>query len=151
MPGFNSIYTGAEVDEAVGRSLQTVVPVQVYSGSPTNQGVDISVIPVNPETGTKEGIYDVVYSNSADDINGSSGTSYISRIYIGDVSKVCMGTAVAELGIEGDNMYAINCDYNRPEYPAQEFHVNHKSYDFLSNSGVNTPYYIHEIWRLQKP
>lgn len=147
MANYNSVYTGAEVDAAVARTEDISEFVQVYSGSPVNTGINMSSIPVDPSTGLKTGLYDIVYSDTTVDVDGSTGNAYISRLYIGDIEQRSHGSSVAEIQVLSDTMYTTNVDYNIDGFSL--FTVNYKTYDMAANTGENVAWYIHKIYRLQ--
>ncbi len=148
MAEYNSVYTGAEVDEAVGRAAKILESVQVYAGSPANTGIPLSVIPVNPTTGDKLGVYDVIFAPTTTPIDDAAQLIYTSRIYLKNETQVARGATVFEIQVANNTLDAVNCDFNNDI--ALMFNVKYKTYDMLNATGTTIDWYIHEIYRLQE-
>ncbi len=148
MADFNSAYTGTEVDAAIAKTATILNFVQVYSGSPTDEGVPISSLSINPDTGDRTGVYDVIYSGTNTSVDSSSGVSFVSRIRVGNEGQIARGTSFAEINVGGNTMWGSNCDYNKDA--EQKFKVDEKTYDLNANTGTVSDWFIHKIYRLER-
>ncbi len=149
MADYNSPYTGAEIDAGIAKTEEILTLVQVYNGAPVNTGISINNIPVNPGTGDRTGVYDIIYTSSTTPVTEDATIVYISRIYIGAIGQVAKGSAVSEINISTDMVNEVNVDYNL-DSSSEAFTVNMKRYDIINNTATNEAYYIHKIFRLEK-
>ena len=83
MADYNSVYTGVQVDAAIAKTAEILNFVQVYSGSPSNTGIPISSISINPDTGDKTGTYDIIYAGTNTSVETASGFPSTSSTYSG--------------------------------------------------------------------
>ena len=92
MADFNSRYTGAEIEAAVARSANIISYKQVWAGAPTDAGVYLSTLPINPDTGDRTGVYDIICSRVATPVETATEYSYASRLTISNEGGGAVGT-----------------------------------------------------------
>ncbi len=143
MADFNSAYTGAEVDAAIAKTDSILGSVQVYNGSPTNTGIPMSSIGINPDTGDKTGTYDIIYAGSNTSVDTASGEPNVSRLWIGNEGQTSGGSGHSDM--TDTAMWVSSADYTLNEFTAT-LHT----HTFSSGLATDIPAYIHKIFRLQK-
>ncbi len=145
MADYNSPYTGAEIDAAVGKSDQIMELAQVYMGAPTNTGILLSSLPVNPGTGDRTGLYEIITSNESTDITLQGAHSQSSRIYVPGEQGTASGSA--SVGMTDTTIFSLKSKYTGAEDGA--FHAYAYSHTFSSGSRTEEETYIHRIYRMQ--
>ena len=145
MADYNSVYTGIQVDAAIAKTDAMLGFEEVYQGSPTNTGIPLSSLSVNPGTGDKTGIYDVLYSGSTTDPDSSSGTGSLSRLYIGNEAGTYNGAGTSSM--TDTDLYTHHVVYNDSNSGLLEAVID--SHAFGSGTAGSSKLYIHKIWRLQ--
>ncbi len=147
MADYNSAYTGPEVDMALSKTDKILEWIQVFPAggghSPTSTGVSMSGIGINPGTGDKTGIYDVIYADDANDIKTSAGRPNLSRIWIGDEGQFSGGSGHASMTNTTQWMNSV-------DYEASTFNAFLYGHVFGSGTSSKDPIYIHAIYRLQE-
>ncbi len=144
MADYNSPYTGAEIDAGIARTDSIMEYVQVYAGAPTNAGVALDSLSINPSKGDRTGIYDIVFNReSTTPVVGSK--IYLSRLYVKSADMECIGTShvymdAAQIKSQGTNYWDENGLFDAHDF----------THDFGSDTATQIPMYIHEIWRLQE-
>ncbi len=146
MADYNSSYTGLELDAAIAATDEIMEFVEVYAGAATNTGIPLSSLSVNPGTGDKTGIYDVLYSASMTDPDSSSGTGSLSRLYIGNESGTYNGAGVSSM--TGTDIAVHHVMYNDSNSGLVE--SIYDTHTFGSGTATTLKLYIHKVWRLQK-
>ncbi len=142
MADYNSPYTGAEIDAGIAKTDKIIEQVQVYGGVPTDEGISLLSLPVNPTTGDRTGIYDIIFNREPGAPTTGSGI-FISRMYIIREDAESTGTSHVYM-----NATQINSQGTRYKLD-QEFSATAYVHDFGSDIASETPMYIHEIWRIQ--
>ncbi len=145
MADYNSIWTGAEVDEGIAKTKKITELVDVYSGAPTNAGVPLSTIPVDPDTGTRKGIYYILLSGSANPVTDAGEKSSVSILYLAGEEHIAAGSSA--VGVTDTTMFSQKAKYNKTGDKA--FHAYLYSHDWGTTTVTETPYYIHRILRVQ--
>ena len=134
---YNSIYTGQQVDDAVVKTDDILKRAQVWGGAITNGGVAIANVNVNPVTGDRTGTYDVIYSDTTNNVRSSSGTPNVSRVHVGHASQHCAGTNTGYSN--GTTVFLSSVQLQSGNFIAQHYE---------STTASVEDWYIHEIWRL---
>ncbi len=146
MADYNSPYTGAEVDAAVNKTDKIEESVKVWSGSPINVGVHIDNIPVNPGTGDKTGIYDIIFSHDTVSPEAAGSITYNSRLKISNTDANSIGVSHSYMTDDDIRAHGVNYYGNGTKlFDAENF-----VHTFSSGTASKNEMYIHEIWRLQK-
>lgn len=148
MADYNSPYTGAEIDASIGKVESLRADVQIYAGAPTNGGIQLSSLSINPDTGDRTGIYDIVLSPDSTDISSPGSEAFFSTLYIPNLSGIAMGTLSGGMSDIAIIVRKARYDGDNGDGPIIGLNFRH-----LFSSGVKevTPLYIHEIWRRQSP
>ncbi len=146
MADYNSAYTGAEIDAAVGAMTGGSVSGQQLvwdntSGTPPTS-VAMSAIPVNPDTGDKRGVYTVIYSQTSADVDTSAGVPNSSVLYIGDVNQNSGGSGHSDMS--NTHIYISHVNYG-----SSQFNCVVQNHAFSSGTATTEGAFIHKIFRLQ--
>ncbi len=146
MADYNSAYTGPEVDAALAKTEQIMEFVQVYAGSPTNTGVPLSVLPVNPGTGSKTGVYDIIYAATDTDPDDPGATGSTSRLYVGNESGTYNGAGTVQMTDTAIASHHVMFN----DSGSLTFEALYSLHDFGSGTATHLNLYIHKIYRLQE-
>jgi len=143
---YNSPYTGAEVDAAIAKTDGILESVAVWEGVPTNVGVPLSSLSVNPGTGDRTGTYDVLYSETATDVETSAGTPALSRIQLLEETQFAIGSGHSDM--TDTVLYSSSVDFSKDS--DGNFKGVVSAHTFGTGIATHTDLYIHKIYRLQQ-
>ncbi len=149
MADYNSPYTGSEIDAAIAKADKISEYIDLYNGAPTNAGVALSSLAVNPKTGDRSGLYYIIFSIDAVDLSSPTTNTQLSVMYISADAGTSSGTSVVGMGTT--DIYSGKAKYNIGAGGADgKIHAYYYSHPFSSGSATSTEYYIHRIVRIQE-
>ncbi len=147
MADYNSAYTGAEMDAVFAKGDNISEYIDLYQGAPTNTGIALSSLAINPDTGDRSGTYHIMFNADTTPLE-QSGT-ILSTIYIASDTSGDAGTSAVGMGTL--NIVAYKAKYNQGTTGSDgKIHAFQYTHVFGSGTAAQVEYYIHKIQRLQK-